>query len=212
MQPPDPDLLRSYLADRDVPCPRCRYNLRGVQEPTCPECGGAITLGIGDSGGARAAVLLVAALLLWVAIVSGIDATRAGRGALDESRVSTGFQVRIAGGGAIQIGGGGGVVMRSFANTTPLGPGQRVVINGQTITTTTNPQASRDWSQVGWQTWAALGWGSVLTLAALVGLFLIWRRRDRAVQRPRPWVTAAVTLAALHVAVHVALFVRELSV
>ncbi len=25
--------------DRDVACPRCRYNLRGLPEPRCPECG-----------------------------------------------------------------------------------------------------------------------------------------------------------------------------
>ncbi len=31
--------LRRYLADRDVPCPRCEYNLRGLKSDTCPECG-----------------------------------------------------------------------------------------------------------------------------------------------------------------------------
>jgi hypothetical protein len=25
--------------DRDLPCPRCRYNLRGLTTPRCPECG-----------------------------------------------------------------------------------------------------------------------------------------------------------------------------
>jgi hypothetical protein len=27
------------FADQDVPCPRCGYNLRGLVEPRCPECG-----------------------------------------------------------------------------------------------------------------------------------------------------------------------------
>lgn len=36
-QPRDP--LRTFLADRDVPCPGCEYNLRGLAESVCPECG-----------------------------------------------------------------------------------------------------------------------------------------------------------------------------
>ncbi|MFN7022332.1 MAG: hypothetical protein ACK4WH_13525 [Phycisphaerales bacterium] len=30
--------LRSHLADRDVPCPGCGYNLRGLGTDRCPEC------------------------------------------------------------------------------------------------------------------------------------------------------------------------------
>ena len=36
---PDADQLKAYLAERDAPCPGCGYNLRGVAEPVCPECG-----------------------------------------------------------------------------------------------------------------------------------------------------------------------------
>ncbi|MEM8758677.1 MAG: hypothetical protein AAGF47_12970 [Planctomycetota bacterium] len=36
--------LRAYLAERDVPCPGCGYNLRGVRETVCPECGDLISL------------------------------------------------------------------------------------------------------------------------------------------------------------------------
>lgn len=31
--------LRHLLHDRDVGCPRCRYNLSGVTGDRCPECG-----------------------------------------------------------------------------------------------------------------------------------------------------------------------------
>lgn len=31
-------VLRQFLADRDVPCPHCGYNLRGLQAEVCPEC------------------------------------------------------------------------------------------------------------------------------------------------------------------------------
>ena len=30
--------LADFLADRDEPCPACRYNLRGLQTDRCPEC------------------------------------------------------------------------------------------------------------------------------------------------------------------------------
>ena len=36
------DQLATYLAEHDVPCPKCRYDLRGVPNALCPECGTAI--------------------------------------------------------------------------------------------------------------------------------------------------------------------------
>ncbi len=36
---PDADQLKAYLANRDVACPGCGYNLRGSPEPWCAECG-----------------------------------------------------------------------------------------------------------------------------------------------------------------------------
>ncbi|MEX2218812.1 MAG: YcxB family protein [Phycisphaerales bacterium] len=46
--------MRALLAWNDVPCPACRYNLRGLTEPRCPECG--LVLGpevLRGLGGAR---------------------------------------------------------------------------------------------------------------------------------------------------------------
>jgi DNA-directed RNA polymerase subunit RPC12/RpoP len=43
----DSNLLREYLADRDVPCPQCAYNLRALTGDTCPECGDRIILRVG---------------------------------------------------------------------------------------------------------------------------------------------------------------------
>jgi hypothetical protein len=31
--------LKQYLANRDVHCPECGYNLRGLEDVCCPECG-----------------------------------------------------------------------------------------------------------------------------------------------------------------------------
>jgi hypothetical protein len=36
------DQLTTYLAVHDAPYPKCRYNLRGVANALCPECGIAI--------------------------------------------------------------------------------------------------------------------------------------------------------------------------
>ena len=33
------DPLITYLATHDAPCPGCWYNLRGIDQPICPECG-----------------------------------------------------------------------------------------------------------------------------------------------------------------------------
>lgn len=39
------DRLIGYLHGRDVPCPECGYNLRGLQGTECPECGQPVTIG-----------------------------------------------------------------------------------------------------------------------------------------------------------------------
>lgn len=36
------EILREYLATRDVPCEGCGYNLRGALDVFCPECGRVI--------------------------------------------------------------------------------------------------------------------------------------------------------------------------
>ena len=38
--------IRAHLAERDVLCPGCRYNLRGAQGSSCPECGLAFDTGL----------------------------------------------------------------------------------------------------------------------------------------------------------------------
>ena len=42
----DPTGLRSWLADRDVPCPACGYNLRRLASDHCLECGRELRLGV----------------------------------------------------------------------------------------------------------------------------------------------------------------------
>ena len=40
------DLLFTFLQDRDVDCPNCKYNLRDLTSNACPECGLIITLSV----------------------------------------------------------------------------------------------------------------------------------------------------------------------
>ena len=42
----DADDLTRWLADRDVPCPLCGYNLRGLTGDRCPECGQPLRLSV----------------------------------------------------------------------------------------------------------------------------------------------------------------------
>lgn len=39
-------LLELFLAQRDTPCPGCRYSLLGLKTPRCPECNQELTLNV----------------------------------------------------------------------------------------------------------------------------------------------------------------------
>jgi hypothetical protein len=43
----DETALLDFLRDRDVACPLCRYNLRALTSPRCPECGRELRLSVG---------------------------------------------------------------------------------------------------------------------------------------------------------------------
>jgi hypothetical protein len=115
-----PDSLRAFLAERDVPCPGCGYNLRGTQDCVCPECGGPIELAITRSAAGRGWLLLLLLALGWVTLAAGMHTTRAVISARDEARVNTGFQVLVS----------GGVTFRAAV-------GQPITINRSALTTTT---------------------------------------------------------------------------
>ena len=43
------DLIRAWLANHDVECPVCAYNLRTSISQTCPECGAHLDLRVGSA-------------------------------------------------------------------------------------------------------------------------------------------------------------------
>lgn len=71
----DAELLASYLADRDVACAGCGYNLKGCVADQCPECGGAIVLGVVRHPWQRRFIrvfrvviaIIAASMLVWLA-------------------------------------------------------------------------------------------------------------------------------------------------
>jgi hypothetical protein len=63
---PDEDqiALIEFLCERDVPCPSCDYNLRGLTTGICPECGNTLRLGVSLAEPyVKAWIALVVALL-----------------------------------------------------------------------------------------------------------------------------------------------------
>lgn len=48
MRKPDQKFIQEYASDRDIPCPVCDYNLRGISTSTCPECGARLEIRIGS--------------------------------------------------------------------------------------------------------------------------------------------------------------------
>lgn len=62
-------MLLEYVADRDVACPSCTYNLRGLTTSRCPECGRELKLSVG-----LAQTYLRAWVLLLFAVFCGAGA------------------------------------------------------------------------------------------------------------------------------------------
>ena len=89
--------LRDFLADRDISCPVCRYNLRNVRTPACPECGDPLVLNVSRRAPKRSAYIGVVFPLLYFMVISVIATVVAFQPALKSTRIST-ANVAIAGG------------------------------------------------------------------------------------------------------------------
>ncbi len=194
--------VAAFLADRDEPCPGCGYNLRGAASPTCPECGRPIELAL--RGTERGHSRLVALALVWVLVASVIGATRAGMTVYAETAAGPIIMVTSAGGQArtIRLGAAatvaGGVTIRGGAGPAAMSAGS-ISFTGPGVT-------ARDWSLVSVMTWLRAAWWGGLSLAALIVLIMLWRRRDRAAP---PLVLTGV-LFGLYAAGEVVGFMREI--
>jgi hypothetical protein len=57
------DSLRTWLLDRDEPCPSCAYNLRGLNSDRCPECGNQLRLSVS---------LVEPYIKAWIALITAV--------------------------------------------------------------------------------------------------------------------------------------------
>lgn len=78
-----------FVRGRNVPCPRCGYELRGLEKPRCPECGEELVLKVGSASSHFGWLVLAmapgcfsgvaAVILFWplvITITSNLDSKR----------------------------------------------------------------------------------------------------------------------------------------
>lgn len=63
--------LEAFVAERDVPCPGCGYNLRGLGGSRCPECGLEVRLGVQLEDPAMGSLMVTLAALFGLVGASG---------------------------------------------------------------------------------------------------------------------------------------------
>jgi DNA-directed RNA polymerase subunit RPC12/RpoP len=71
---PEADALADYLRTRDVPCPACGYNLRGVTTGACPECGLRVTMRVAEYAPHSAYWYAALSAVAWPALFDGLFA------------------------------------------------------------------------------------------------------------------------------------------
>ncbi len=73
--PTQADMLKTFVADRNVPCPVCGYNLRNLSSAQCPECSASLEMRVGSSDlrmGMWLVALLSAALPLGFGVLVSV--------------------------------------------------------------------------------------------------------------------------------------------
>lgn len=194
-QAPDlPDALQVYFSGRDVPCPHCHYNLRGVSAPACPECGRAIELQLVGVRRYWVPPLFMLLAFGWMLIAGSMNTYRNVNYAWNAaSRVSTiyfGSTTTVVRPGVTITAGPSGSLQISQSG---LGPGP-------------------SWSNVSPDIWIRLGWSVFLMLAAVAGLAVLWRHLSRPLS-PAAWARArvfAIAAFAIYAGFHLYWFALEM--
>lgn len=82
----DPALV-AFLAANDANCPRCSYNLRGVESARCPECGGELRLALERRRRLNGWGPFLLLVFGWLLLSGGINTARNIR-TLEQARLS----------------------------------------------------------------------------------------------------------------------------
>lgn len=216
--------VRTFLAERDAPCPGCNYNLRGVEQPVCPECGRGIELSISRPGRSRGYLLFVLLALGWVLIAGTMNGARAWKVVQQEATLSRwGGLTRTFGTvnpGQVRLvvpSVGSGSTTLTLPPTRTTSRGMVTITSGSVSFSTTGtpamtPGTGYNWSAVSSQSWAMLSWWGGLGVLALICVILciVRRRRFDGERPPRPLVASAGILFALYATYHAVMFTREM--
>lgn len=76
MADPDSTPLAEFLHERDIACPVCSYNLRGVKASACPECGHALTLSVQPAGSPHGWTAFLVLAFGWLLLASTMNTIR----------------------------------------------------------------------------------------------------------------------------------------
>jgi hypothetical protein len=202
------ETIRQFLADRDVACPGCGYNLRGIEQATCPECGRGIELTIRRPGRGRGYLLFVLLALGWVLIAGTMNGVRAWRVVCEQAQPPQTAFLTLSRVMAVRTSG-------SITSITTGPNGTSFTVNGTTITPRVLqpvPTPGLAWGNVATRTWVSLGWWSALGLIALTILIvaIVGRRRFDRDRLPNVTIASACVLFTLYAGYHAVTFTREM--
>lgn len=198
----DEHALSAYLADRDVPCPGCGYNLRDGSGPVCPECGKGLRLSLVPPSWGRGYVLFLTLAFGWVFLAGAMNACRQWQSIYSVALNSAVVQI-TAQSITVMPGSGGTMTFRAQSGATFTMRNGRIVPLG-------GPGAL-NWSAVPFGSWASFGWWGGLAVLGLIGVARVVPRRKRLSYEtpPRRLVAFAAALFACYAAWHLVTFAGE---
>jgi len=180
---------RTFLAGRDVACPRCGYNLRDGRGEACPECGLLLVLELAGRRAWSAPAVFAFLAFGWALTAGVLNTTR---------NVRALYQMAM---GPVLVFGSGERVT-----------GNPVTLGGQTSVTITRGPVGFSWSAL-WSLpaseWIDPAWSVACAALAASGLVLVCR----ALRSPAPSWRAArlvgVALYGVYGGYHLVSFVRQ---